>query len=91
MVSDQERNKDKVRDEERKKMSSEIDSFLNRGKHQRTEEEEEEQISHIKKSRIGLLPDLDKNLSSPPETTIHAAHGFILEDKTKKKQQQVNL
>lgn len=43
-------------------MSSEIDTLLNRGKYQKTEQEEEEEIKQIKKSRVGKMPELNKDL-----------------------------
>ena len=47
--------------------------------------EEEEEIKQIKKSRVGLLPELNKDLFPPQTQTVQAATGFILEDQTKKK------
>lgn len=46
-------------------MSSEIDTLLNRGKYQKTEQEEEEEIKQIKKSRVGVMPELNKDLYPP--------------------------
>jgi hypothetical protein len=37
LISEQEKKKDRLREEERKHMSSEIDTLLNRGKYQKTE------------------------------------------------------
>ena len=40
-IAEQERNKDRAREEERKKMSQEIDTLLSRSKFQKTEQEED--------------------------------------------------